>query len=157
MNTRALAVAASIVILGACAPDRPLTKGPPPPNCDGTGTCHVRVTVTGCDPSGSGISANPDPLPITQKGRWNIHWELPGNSPYKFPSDGIVFKNNSGVFDGDTKVHDKLFKWRDNYVDNSGKGKFYYKIRILKADNSLCAEKDPTVDNDAPPTLWGGQ
>ena len=120
--------------------------GNPSKECDGTGTCQITVTVTGCATGGSQISVDHEVVAMRRgKNNLDIHWKLQGNQ-YEFPDRAIKF--TSAEFDS-PDGNKNSYKVRDKNSPGSGaSGPHKYSITVVKTGGAPCATKDPIIIND---------
>ena len=103
---------------------------------------HPRVFVV----AGRGIAVNQEPIYIAPEARnVTIVWQLPAESKYTFPDDGIVIRDGREEFRCGFEREN-----RQRYAcvfANSRPGKFKYTIQVLD-DGKALRPLDPSIVSD---------
>jgi hypothetical protein len=112
-------------------------------------SASVMVNVTACNPGG--VNVTPDTVHVSPGTNTTIRWQI--NRGYDFPAtNAIQFKGPAfppgGVFTPGNKQGTGAFAMDDSHSGSHSKGRFPYRIIILKADGSACTAKDPDIMND---------
>ena len=133
MKKSVLVATVSALVLTACASNMRVVRTPDPH--------YPNVTIAG----GKYIVVNQEPIviPNNEKDTW-ITWQLPVDSTYSFPADGIVIANAGDEFKCNLEADKKRFACKDK---NSKSGKYKYTIKVIDGSKPL-EPLDPFIMND---------
>ena len=147
MKSVAVILAIASIIAGCATTSGGDSGGVASPNCDGTGACKVRVSVSDCV-----ITDTPATLDVTFK-NINIFWDLDflPSFAYQFPDDGIKLKTASTEFDEpEAQALRKKFKLHDKNDLAGTTHRYEYAIKVQKLEGFKwvdCPTLDPWVVN----------
>lgn len=132
MKKSLLPAAVLALVLAGCSHPMRYRDGSPDP-------LHPRVFVV----AGRGIAVNQEPIYIAPEARnVTIVWQLPAESPYTFPDDGIVIRDGKEEFRCGFEREN-----RQRYAclfANSRPGRFKYTIKVLD-DGRALSPLDPSI------------
>jgi hypothetical protein len=122
----------SAIVLAACASQAQIKKMDPH---------NPNVSVVG----GKYIVVDQEPIIISnnEKDTW-ITWQLPADSTYSFPDDGIVITNAGDEFKCNLEAGKKRYACKDK---NSKHDKYKYTIKVMDG-SKLLDPLDPVIVND---------
>ena len=130
-----IVVVTAVLALGltACAQNQPRTEIKRDPHAP-----NVHVVA------GKYIVVDQEPI-VIEKGDSDdrIIWQLPLNTTYTFPADGIVIKDGGVVFKCNVEANGKRFVCKNNKTP----GMYKYTIKVMDGAKTL-QPLDPFVLND---------
>jgi len=100
---------------------------------------NPRVIVTG-----TYIVVDQEPIVIPKEDREPIVWQLPKDSRYTFPENGIVIDKAGDEFSCSVEQDKHRFVCRNRHTKP---GKYHYTIRVMDGERQLNT-LDPIVMND---------
>lgn len=133
MNKSAFVATVSALVLTACA-NNPLTVRKIDPHTPNVNVVDDKYIV---------VDQEPIIILKHEKNTW-ITWQLPPNSPYNFPVDGIVIANAGDEFKCNREANLKRFACMDK---NSKSGEYKYTIKLMDGPQAL-KPRDPIIVND---------